>query len=165
MISGGRTYSSGGPNKQNENCQLAEKTRGLFLDEVLPLSQNVPKRSDSRKGSLQENKGERGSYVRAIRKHSSCFYCVPHLHLVDRCGGTIRPPVEVHRHTLIQFTQRDKLAPDLSIPSMINGKPGATKTDFSKMDLFVEFKTAESSDRFCDQPDGEDRRNFASRKT
>ena len=57
-------------------------------------------------------------------------------------------------------TQRDKLAPDLSIYPIDDQPEGDAKTDFSKMHLFVEFKTAESSDPFCDPPDGNERREF-----
>jgi Fungal protein kinase len=58
----------------------------------------------------------------------------------------------------------DRLTPDLSIYPFNNPPEGDAKTDFSKMGLFVEFKPAESSDPFCDPPDGEDRRKFCFEK-
>ena len=61
-------------------------------------------------------------------------------------------------------TKRDKLAPDLSIYPIKNQPEGDAKTDFSKMDLFVEFKNAVSSDPFWDPPDGKKRREFCFEK-
>jgi hypothetical protein len=47
-------------------------------------------------------------------------------------------------------TQCDTLAPDIAIYP----KPqGGTKTDFSRMDLFIKFKFADTSDPFCDPED------------
>jgi len=48
--------------------------------------------------------------------------------------------------------QRDNLAPDISVYAVDN-VPDDAKTDFSKMDLFVEFKFAETSDSFRDPKD------------
>jgi len=50
-------------------------------------------------------------------------------------------------------TQRDKLAPDIGIYSINDQPQGDAKTDFSKMDLFVEFKIADTSDPFRDPED------------
>ncbi|KAF8224713.1 hypothetical protein L208DRAFT_1409789, partial [Tricholoma matsutake] len=50
-------------------------------------------------------------------------------------------------------TQRDKLAPDISIYPINDQPQGDAKTDFSKMDLFVEFKIADTSDPFRDPED------------
>ncbi|KIM77223.1 hypothetical protein PILCRDRAFT_625276 [Piloderma croceum F 1598] len=47
-------------------------------------------------------------------------------------------------------TQRDGLAPDISIYAPNNVPDVGAKTDFSKMELFVEFKFAETSDPFRD---------------
>ena len=43
--------------------------------------------------------------------------------------------------------QRDNLAPDVSVYAADNIPEAGTKTDFSKMELFVELKFAESSDQ------------------
>jgi len=48
--------------------------------------------------------------------------------------------------------QRDNLAPDISVYAADN-VPDAAKTDFSKMELFVELKFAETSDPFRDLKD------------
>ncbi|KAF8234088.1 hypothetical protein L208DRAFT_1394550, partial [Tricholoma matsutake] len=50
-------------------------------------------------------------------------------------------------------TQRDKLAPDISIYPINDQPQGDAKTDFSKMELFVEFKKADTSDPFRDPKD------------
>jgi hypothetical protein len=50
-------------------------------------------------------------------------------------------------------TQRDKLAPDISIYSINDQPQGDAKTDFSKMELFVNFKIANTSDPFRDPED------------
>ena len=50
----------------------------------------------------------------------------------------------------IPDAQRDNLAPDISIYAADNVPDANTKTDFSKMELFVEFKFAETSDPFRD---------------
>ena len=42
-------------------------------------------------------------------------------------------------------TQRDKLAPDISIYPINDQPQGDAKTDFSKMVLFVEFKSDDTS--------------------
>jgi hypothetical protein len=47
-------------------------------------------------------------------------------------------------------TQRDSLAPDISVYAPDNVPDADAKTDFSKMELFVEFKFAEISDPFRD---------------
>jgi len=47
-------------------------------------------------------------------------------------------------------TQRDSLAPDISVYAPDNVPDADAKTDFSKMELFVEFKFAEISDPFHD---------------
>ena len=47
-------------------------------------------------------------------------------------------------------TQRDSLAPDISVYAPDNVPDANAKTDFSKMELFVEFKFAEISDPFRD---------------
>ena len=60
--------------------------------------------------------------------------------------------------------QRDKLAPDLSIYHKDDQPEGNAKTDFSKMDLFVKFKAAESSDPFCDPVGDVRRRKFCFEK-
>jgi hypothetical protein len=49
-------------------------------------------------------------------------------------------------------TQRDSLAPDISVYAPDNVPDADAKTDFSKMELFVEFKFAEISDPFRDPP-------------
>jgi hypothetical protein len=50
-------------------------------------------------------------------------------------------------------TERDKLAPDIGVYSINDEPQGNTKTDFSKMELFVEFKKADTSDPFRDPKD------------
>ena len=50
-------------------------------------------------------------------------------------------------------TQRDNLAPDISIYPINDQPQGDTKTDFSKMVLFVEFKFDDTSDPFRDPED------------
>jgi hypothetical protein len=47
-------------------------------------------------------------------------------------------------------TQCDEFALDIGIYSITDRPQGDAQTDFSKMDLFVEFKIAESSDPFRD---------------
>jgi hypothetical protein len=49
--------------------------------------------------------------------------------------------------------QRDNLAPDISVYAADNVPDADTKTDFSKMELFVELKFAEISDPFRDRKD------------
>ena len=49
--------------------------------------------------------------------------------------------------------QRDNLAPDISVYAYDDVPDAATKTDFSKMDLFIELKLAETSDPFRDPKD------------
>jgi hypothetical protein len=48
---------------------------------------------------------------------------------------------------------RDNLAPDISLYAADNVPDADTKTDFSKMELFIEFKFAETSDPFRDPKD------------
>ena len=48
---------------------------------------------------------------------------------------------------------RDNLAPDISLYAADNVPDTDTKTDFSKMELFIEFKFAETSDPFRDPKD------------
>ena len=71
-ISGSRTYSSGTSNRQDDNRQLAEESRGLFLgamppseflDGFLPLSQDVPKLPDSSKAFARVVKETKGKEV------------------------------------------------------------------------------------------------------
>jgi len=50
-------------------------------------------------------------------------------------------------------TLRDNLAPDISVYTANNVPDADAKTDFSKMELFVEFKFAQTSDPFCDPKD------------
>lgn len=50
-------------------------------------------------------------------------------------------------------TQRDGLAPDISVYAHDNIPEGDAKTDFSKMELFVEVKRADASDPFRDPVD------------
>jgi hypothetical protein len=50
-------------------------------------------------------------------------------------------------------TQRDNLAPDISLYAADNFPDADTKTDLSKMELFVELEFAESSDPFRDSKD------------
>ena len=50
-------------------------------------------------------------------------------------------------------TQRDNLAPDISVYAEDNVPDADAKTDFSKMELFVELKRAETSDPFRDPKD------------
>ena len=50
-------------------------------------------------------------------------------------------------------TECDKLAPDVGIYPIDDQPQGNTKTDFSKMDLFIEFKIAATSDPFSDPED------------
>ena len=47
----------------------------------------------------------------------------------------------------------DNLAPDISLYAADNIPDADTKTDFSKMELFIEFKFAETSDPFRDPKD------------
>jgi hypothetical protein len=49
--------------------------------------------------------------------------------------------------------QRDNIAPDVSVYAADNIPDADTRTDFSKMELFVELKFAESSDPFRDPKD------------
>ena len=58
--------------------------------------------------------------------------------------------------------QRDHLAPDISVYSADNVPDNNAKTDFSKMELFVELKFVKTSDPFRDllQPRA---KNFALR--
>jgi hypothetical protein len=48
---------------------------------------------------------------------------------------------------------RDNLAPDISVYADDDVPDADTKTDFSKMELFIELKLAETSDQFRDQKD------------
>jgi hypothetical protein len=50
-------------------------------------------------------------------------------------------------------THRDNLAPDISLYTADNVPDADTKTDFSKMELFIELKFAETSDPFRDPKD------------
>jgi hypothetical protein len=50
-------------------------------------------------------------------------------------------------------TQRDNLAPDISVYAGDNVPDADTKTDFSKMELLIELKLAETSDPFRDPED------------
>jgi hypothetical protein len=50
-------------------------------------------------------------------------------------------------------TQRDNLVPDISVYAADDVPDTNTKTDFSKMELFVELKFAEASEPFCDPND------------
>jgi hypothetical protein len=50
-------------------------------------------------------------------------------------------------------TQRDNLAPDIGVYPIDDRPQGGAKTDFSRMDLFIEFKFADTSDPFCDPED------------
>jgi len=50
-------------------------------------------------------------------------------------------------------TECDKLAPDVGIYPIHDQPQGDTKTDFSKMDLFIEFKIKDTSDPFSDPED------------
>jgi hypothetical protein len=50
-------------------------------------------------------------------------------------------------------TQWDNLAPDISVYADDNVPDADAKTDFSKMELFVELKFAETSDPFRDPKD------------
>jgi hypothetical protein len=50
-------------------------------------------------------------------------------------------------------TECDKLAPDFGVYPIDDQPQGDTKTDFSKMDLFIEFKIADTSDPFSDPED------------
>jgi len=50
-------------------------------------------------------------------------------------------------------TQRDNLAPDISVYADSNVPDADAKTDFSKMELFIELKLAETSDPFRDPKD------------
>ena len=49
--------------------------------------------------------------------------------------------------------QRDNLVPDISVYANDDVPDAGTKTDFSKMELFVELKFAETSDPFRDPKD------------
>jgi hypothetical protein len=46
--------------------------------------------------------------------------------------------------------QRDNLAPDISVYAVDNVPDADAKTDFPRMELFVELKFAETSDPFHD---------------
>jgi hypothetical protein len=50
-------------------------------------------------------------------------------------------------------TECDKLAPDIGVYPIDDQPQGDAKTDFSKMDLFIEFKIAVTSDPFSDPED------------
>ena len=50
-------------------------------------------------------------------------------------------------------SQRDNLAPDTSVYANANVPDADTKMDFSKMELFIELKFAETSDPFRDPKD------------
>jgi hypothetical protein len=50
-------------------------------------------------------------------------------------------------------TKCDKLAPDIGVYTIDDQPQGDAKTDFSKMDLFIEFKIADTSDPFSDPED------------
>jgi hypothetical protein len=50
-------------------------------------------------------------------------------------------------------TQQDNLTPDISLYAADNVPDADTKTDFSKMELFIELKFAETSDPFRDLKD------------
>jgi hypothetical protein len=58
--------------------------------------------------------------------------------------------IDTHSNT---DTQQDQLTPDISIYSTNDQPQGNDKTDFSKMELFVEFERAGKSDPFCDPED------------
>jgi hypothetical protein len=49
--------------------------------------------------------------------------------------------------------ERDNLAPDISVYAVDNVPDADVKTDFSRMELFVELKLAETSDPFRDPKD------------
>ena len=51
----------------------------------------------------------------------------------------------IHTHAN-QDTQRDNLAPDISVYVDGNVPDADAKTDFSKVELFIELKRAETSD-------------------
>jgi len=53
----------------------------------------------------------------------------------------------------IPDTLRDKLTPDICVYPLSDQPQGDAKTDFSRMDLFIEFKFADTSDPFCDPED------------
>ena len=57
-------------------------------------------------------------------------------------------------------TQRDSLAPDISVYANNNVPEADAKTDFSKMELFIELKLAEASDPFRDPKDPLDPKDF-----
>ena len=61
--------------------------------------------------------------------------------------------IDTHVHPDIK---RDRLVPDISIYPNDDQPNGDNKTDFEKMDLFVELKKPAESDPFCD-PDARDR--------
>jgi len=50
-------------------------------------------------------------------------------------------------------TECDKLAPDIGVYPIDDQPQRDAKTDFSKMDLFIEFKIADTSDPFSDPED------------
>jgi hypothetical protein len=50
-------------------------------------------------------------------------------------------------------TQRDNLAPDISVCAADDVPDATAKTDFSKMELFIKLKCAETSDSFLDPKD------------
>jgi len=50
-------------------------------------------------------------------------------------------------------TECDKFAPDVGVYPIDDQPQGDTKTDFSKMDLFIELKIADTSDPFSDPED------------
>jgi hypothetical protein len=50
-------------------------------------------------------------------------------------------------------TECDKLAPDIGVYPIGDQPQGDTKTDFSKMDLLIEFKIVDTSDPFRDPKD------------
>jgi hypothetical protein len=72
--------------------------------------------------------------------------------------------VLVHTHANPD-AQRDNLVPDISVYAADNVPDADAKTDFSRMELFVEFKPAETSNPFRDPQDhcNHKQKTFASR--
>jgi len=66
-------------------------------------------------------------------------------YLIDNGGDSIHRQTHANPDTL-----RDNLAPDVAVYAADNVPYDEAKTNFSKMELFVELKFAETSDPFRD---------------
>ena len=71
-------------------------------------------------------------------------------YLIDNGSVGICQEVDTHSNP---DTQQDNLVPDISVYADGNVPDADTKTNFSRMELFVKLKFAETSDPFCDPKD------------